>query len=55
MKARDKILATMRLLRDNNSVGTLSMTVNRCQAQQKACGWWRITSVRHSGHLVSVA
>jgi hypothetical protein len=39
VKARDKILATIRLLRDNSSVGTLSMTVDRWQAQQEARAW----------------
>jgi hypothetical protein len=55
MKACDKILATMRLLRDNSFVGTLAMMVNRWQAAQKARGEWGIMAERNCGHRISLA
>jgi hypothetical protein len=52
MKACDKILATMGLLRDNSVIGTPAMVADRWHAPQKACGWQRILAEGHRGHLI---
>jgi len=52
MKACDKILATMGLLRDNRVIGTPAMVADRSRAPQKARGWRGILAEGHRGHLI---
>jgi hypothetical protein len=52
MKACDKILATLGLLRDNSVVGTPAVLADRWQAQQKARGRQGILAEGHRGHLI---
>jgi hypothetical protein len=52
MKACDKILATMGLLRDNSVVGKPAVVADRWQAQQKARGRQGILAEGHRGHLI---
>jgi hypothetical protein len=52
MKACDKILATMGLLRDNSVIGMPTMVADRSRAPQKARGWQEILAEGHRGHLI---
>jgi hypothetical protein len=52
MKACDKILATMGLLRDNSIIGTPAMVAERWHAPQKAHGRQGILAEGHRGHLI---
>ena len=52
MKACDKILATMGLLRDNSVTGTLAMVADRCHGPQKARDWQGSLAEGHLGHLI---
>jgi hypothetical protein len=52
MKACDKILATMGLLRDNSVTGTPAMVADRCHGPQKARDWQGSLAEGHLGHLI---
>jgi hypothetical protein len=55
MEARDKILATTALLRDNVVVGTPEMVAYNWWARRKARGRQRMLPERNRGHLISFA
>jgi hypothetical protein len=52
MKACNKILATMGLLRDNSVVGTPAVVADRWQTQQKARDREGILAEGHRGYLI---
>jgi hypothetical protein len=52
MKACDKILATMGLLRDNSVIGTPAMVADRWHAPQKAHSRQGILAEGHRSHLI---
>jgi hypothetical protein len=55
MKARDKILATTGLLRDNAGIGTPDLGADCWQSQGKAHGEQRMLPERNGGHLIALA
>jgi hypothetical protein len=52
MKACDKILATMGLLRDNSVIGTPAMVADRWHAPQRVHGRQGILAEGHRSHLI---